>query len=148
MKNILPIIVYPSPILHKKSRNIDQKDDREFLSVLVENMKTTMLQNNGVGLAAPQIGKNIRLFVADWGEGFKTFINPAIEEFSTKQVSAEEGCLSVPKRFEYIERPASIKIKAKDLEGKEFEVDLSGLAARVAQHELDHLNGILFIDKL
>ena len=107
-----------------------------------------MKHHKGVGLAAPQVGRSIQLFVADWGDGELVFINPDVVSKTEDVETAEEGCLSVPGKYALIKRSSSIIIEANDIKGNKFKHELSGFPARVAQHELDHLNGILFIDKL
>jgi len=107
-----------------------------------------MLKLDGVGLAAPQIGKNIQLFVVNPKLSKKyIFINPEISKISKKTKTIEEGCLSMPGVYKKIPRAKSLKIKAIDETGKEFELKAKDLLARVIQHEIDHLNGILIIDK-
>jgi peptide deformylase len=134
-----------NPILRKKSLEI--KEVNYDIRKLAENMIEIMIKNNGVGLAAPQIGKNIRLFVVHPTLSKKTvFINPEISKISKKTDVAEEGCLSLPGMFIKKERAKSLKVKAADENGKEFKLKTEDLLARVIQHEIDHLNGILIID--
>jgi peptide deformylase len=135
-----------NPILRQKSTPI-KSITGEILN-LIKDMTETMLKLNGVGLAAPQVGKNIQLFVINPKLSKKyIFINPEINKMSKKTELMEEGCLSIPGVYKRIPRAKSLRIKAIDETGKEFELKAKDLSARVIQHELDHLNGILIIDK-
>ncbi|MEZ7496719.1 peptide deformylase [Leeuwenhoekiella aequorea] len=160
---ILPIVAYGDPVLRKKAAPI-AKDFPE-LDTLVANMFDTMYGASGVGLAAPQIGKAIRLFVVD-ATPFaddedlseeeqsrlktfkKAFINPEILEETGDEWAFNEGCLSIPGVNEDVFRCPNIKIKYQDLEFNEHIEEFDGLLARVIQHEYDHIEGILFTDKL
>ncbi len=119
----------------------------EFRSLLNE-MFETMIDANGVGLAAPQvnIGKRFFVIIAD-DDIRRVFINPEITWTSSDLVDYEEGCLSLPKLYENIKRPSKVKVQAIDENGKKFILEADGLLARIIQHENDHLNGIVFIDK-
>lgn len=160
---ILPITAYGDPVLRKVGKDISQ--DYPDLDVLIENMYDTMYNAYGVGLAAPQIGLAIRLFVIDatpfaededltaqeqeFLAGLKkVFINPKIIEESGEQWSFNEGCLSIPDIREDISRCDRIKIQYMDQQFNEVVEEYDGLAARVIQHEYDHIEGILFTDKL
>ncbi len=133
-------------ILRKKSRAIE-KIDGSVLQ-LTKDVIETMYKNNGVGLTACQVGKNIRIFVVAKELSKKqVFINPDIVKMSKKTDVFEEGCLSLPNVFIKKERAKSLKIKALDESGKQFKLKAKGLLARVIQHENDHLNGILIVDK-
>lgn len=135
-----------NPILRKKSQTIDKIDEQ--IKVLAKNMMETMIKKNGMGLSACQVGKNIRLFVVPKELSKKyIFIDPEIIKISKETDVMEEGCLSLPGLFLPIKRAKSLKIKALDENNKEFKLRAKGLLARVIQHELDHLNGILIIDK-
>lgn len=119
------------------------------LRILVDAMFETMDQADGVGLAAPQIGVNSRLFVIHIKNTEKrAYINPQIIETSVETETAEEGCLSIPGVWHDVERPLRVTVQAQNLEGKAFIVKAEGLLARAIQHETDHLNGVLFIDRL
>lgn len=143
-----------NPILRKKSQPIKpaltwrgRKIDEE-IKVLAKDMLKIMNKNNGIGLSACQIGKNIRLFVVPKELSKKyVFINPKIITISKKLDVMEEGCLSLPGLLLPIKRATSLKIKALDEDGKEFKLKAKGLLAQVTQHEMDHLNGILITDK-
>jgi peptide deformylase len=160
---ILPIVAYGDPVLRKVGKEIDK--DYPNLSELIANMKETMYNASGVGLAAPQIGKDIRLFVIDASpfaadddlsdeerkvlEGFnRVFINAKILEEEGEEWVFNEGCLSIPDVREDVWRQPTITIEYQDENFETKKEVLSGLAARVFQHEYDHIEGILFTDKL
>ena len=132
-------------LLRKKSRKVDKIDDR--IQVLLDDMLETMYENNGVGLAAPQVGILKRVVVIDIGEGSLFLINPEIIEEEGFYVD-QEGCLSVPGRQGEVKRPYRVKVKAQDRKGNEIIVEGEELLARALCHEIDHLNGILFVDKV
>lgn len=138
------IRINDDPILRKKSRDILEINDR--IKELSEDMLETMYHENGVGLAAPQVGILRKIVVIDIGEGPITLINPIILHQEGMQVNVE-GCLSVPGINEKVERPSFIKIKYQDIDGNENLLEGENLLAVAISHELDHLNGILFIDK-
>ncbi|GAB4331705.1 MAG: peptide deformylase [Calditrichia bacterium] len=147
---ILPVIKIGHPTLRKKAKVVTDFDDK--LKTLVENMIETMRLNDGIGLAAPQVNVSQQLFVVDMpliDETLppKAFINPEILE-SRGSEPYEEGCLSIPGIRADVIRPTEIKVAYQDLDGKRTEEWLSGLTARVFQHEYDHLNGVLFVDKI
>ncbi len=152
----LKLAYYGDPILRKKALPIEKIT--EDIKQLVQDMIEAMDQKDGIGLAAPQIGHSIALFITrvpiekeddDWDKGeVKVFINPKILDHSKKEDSFSEGCLSIPKVYADVYRPITIKIEATDLDGKRFTEVLTNLHARVALHENDHLNGVLFIDRL
>jgi len=139
-------------ILRKKSLPIDKIDlptgrQGDKILDLAKDMIQTMIKNNGVGLAACQIGTNVRMFVISKDLTKKQiFINPEIIKLSKKTEICDEGCLSFPELFKKIPRAKSLKIKAVDENGKEFKSKAKGLCARVIQHELEHLDGILLVD--
>ncbi|GAA0069443.1 peptide deformylase [Clostridium sardiniense] len=134
-------------VLRKNSKVVDKIDNRTL--TLIGDMIDTMYEEDGVGLAAPQVGILKRIFVIDVydGEGARVFINPEILETSGSQYG-EEGCLSVPGEFEDVERANYVKVKALNEKGEEFILEGEELLARAILHENDHLNGILFIDKV
>jgi len=145
---VLPIVYYPDPILNRKAEEV--KTGQPDLDVLVRDMLETMVAARGIGLAAPQVGRSLRLFVAsasgDPGEAL-VCINPRIEPFG-EAVEMEEGCLSIPDLRADLMRPEQVRAIWTGLDGDEFEGEFDGLWARVIQHEFDHLEGVLFIDKL
>lgn len=124
-------------------------DINDELRTLVREMFITMDADRGIGLAAPQIGKNIRLFIVKIDDGIeRIFINPQIIATSEEQCSYEEGCLSIPELYAPVVRPESIIIQYKDINNRRKTLEADGLLARVIQHEYDHLEGVLFIDRL
>jgi len=132
-------------ILREKTQSVD-KIDEEILT-LAKDMIETMEQSNGIGLAANQIGRNLRMFILPKNLCEKQiFINPEIIKMSKNTYTIEEGCLSLPGVFLPTERAKSLKIKAIDKDGKRFKLKADDLLARVIQHEIDHLNGILITD--
>lgn len=132
-------------ILRKKSRKVDEINDR--IKNLIEDMKETMYHADGVGLAAPQVGILKRIAVVDVGKGPVTVINPEIIERNGNYTDVE-GCLSLPGRQGEVERPEKIKVKALNEKGEEVVIEAEGLFARALCHEIDHLDGILFIDRI
>ena len=135
-----------NPILRKKSLKI--KEVNNDIRKLAKDMMEIMIKNNGVGLSACQVGKNIRMFVVPKELSKKyVFINPEISTISKKTDIMEEGCLSLPGAYLPVKRAVSLKIKVLDENGREFKLRAKGLLARVIQHENDHLNGILITDK-
>jgi peptide deformylase len=144
----LEIKIYPDPVLKEKAKPITTFDSK--LKTFVENMIETMYVESGVGLAANQVGSLERVFVVDVSEDGNSplvFINPEIVERSGKK-KGEEGCLSIPSYRDIVERSSIITVKAQDLSGQEFTLQAEGLMAVCIQHELDHLDGILFVDRL
>ena len=148
MSKLLPLVTNPAPSLREKSREITltELSSPEFLS-LCGDMAKTMKIKDGIGLAAPQIGRNIRLIVINTKDGDFFLINPQIIKKSWNKESGEEGCLSVPNVFGKVKRHKKIQVSFLDKDGTEKFVEAQGMMARVLQHEIDHLDGILFIDK-
>ena len=156
---ILPIYVYGWPLLRKKSEDITPGGDG--LQQLIADMYETMYQAEGCGLAAPQIGRNIRLIVIDGApladeenpdDMLRTFkkvlINPVITERTGEEQAAEEGCLSFPKIREQVKRLSKIKIEYLDENFQPHREEYEGMAARIIQHEYDHIEGVFFIDRV
>lgn len=145
----LDIVFYPDPVLRRTAQEIESIS--EEVCAVAERMIALMHAVRGVGLAAPQVGLPWRLFVAnpslEEGED-RVFINPVLREFSEVVESAEEGCLSLPEVRGEILRPVSVTIEAKGLDEEIFSMTSDALPARVWQHETDHLNGVLIIDKM
>lgn len=140
------------PILRRETKKVETFGDS--LAMFIENMVETMHNEEGIGLAAPQIGHSKKILVIDISgiedEEFnqpRTFINPEIKEYWGESV-VEEGCLSIPGIREDVTRPAAINVKYQDETGKQFTENFEGWMARVLQHEIDHINGILFLDLL
>lgn len=132
-------------ILLKKCKTVVNFDKK--LHILLDDMYETMVKADGVGLAAPQVGILKRAVVVDTGEGKTELINPEIIEKNGSQIDSE-GCLSVPKVFGTVERPMNVKVRAQDRDGNWFEIEGEGLTARAFCHEIDHLDGKLFTDKV
>jgi peptide deformylase len=143
---MLKIITYPNDILRKKAQEVENVLDPN-IQKLAEDMTETMKEGKGVGLAAPQIGQSIRLITIDVKDEPLILFNPKITFFSKKKEDGEEGCLSLPKKFGQVERSHKVRVKAQDLKGNKIKFKAEGLFARVLQHEIDHLDGILIIDK-
>lgn len=143
---MLKILTVPEPILRKKSIAINPKKIFEYQK-LIDEMAKTLKEVDGAGLAAPQIGQSIRLIIVNTEEGIMAFINPIITRQSILTAVAEEGCLSLPDRVGRVRRHKSIKVETYDRMGEKLKFKATGLFARVLQHEIDHLDGILYIDK-
>lgn len=139
------IVKEGDPVLRKVCRSVLAFDDK--LATLLDDMKETMYMAEGVGLAAPQVGILRRICVIDVGEGPIELINPVIIEESGVQ-EGSEGCLSCPGESGIVKRAMNVTVKAQDRNGKTFEISGEGLLARAFQHEIDHLNGILYKDKV
>jgi len=139
------IVTFPSPILRKKAKPV-KRVTPEILKI-IKNMETAMRQAPGIGLAAPQIGESLRIIVADIGEGLHVLINPKIVEKSGKQ-SFVEGCLSLPGVEGPVERASKVTVRATNKGGKNIKLTVEGLLATVFQHEIDHLEGYVFIDRV
>jgi peptide deformylase len=121
----------------------------EALATTIEQMFTTMIRGRGIGLAAPQVGISQRFFIVQIeGDKQRVFINPEIIGTSSELENYEEGCLSIPGAYAKLERPAAVKVQAWNERGRPFTLEADGLLARVIQHELDHLQGVLFTDRL
>ena len=143
---ILDVVKLGQDILREKSEPIPEVTDE--IRTLAEDMFETMIATEGVGLAGPQIGKNIRIFVAIADDDVRrVFINPQIIKTSEELSDYDEGCLSIPQVYETIKRPAKVTVQAINEHGKPFTLEADGLLARIIQHEYDHLEGILFIDR-
>lgn len=144
----LEILTNPNPILRERSREIsiaEIKTDamQKFFADLIKTMRV----EDGVGIAAPQVGKNIRVIVVSTKTGPAVFVNPEITFRSIKKIKGEEGCLSVPGIYGIVERFKEIKVTALDKNGNEIIPDTDGFMSIVFQHEIDHIDGILFIDR-
>jgi peptide deformylase len=151
---IFPIVMYGDPVLRQRAKDVEQGTD---LTQLIADMFETMYGAQGIGLAAPQIGKSIRLFIVDGAplddepgmENFKkVFVNPQILQEVGTPWDFEEGCLSIPNIREKISRKDKLTIRYYDENWKQFEEDFSGMKARIIQHEYDHIEGKLFVDYL
>lgn len=147
---VLEIIKFPHPILKKKTEKVEKIDGE--IKQLIRDMTETMYHSQGIGLAACQIGVPKRVIVCDVSpldpeHGFFALINPEII-YEEGEVEGEEGCLSVPDCFEKVKRKEKVRVKGISQEGKELEIYGEGILAIVLQHEIDHLNGILILDRI
>ena len=159
--NILDVKKFGNPVLRKVAEPISEIDDS--IRELAEEMIDTMYEENGIGLAAPQVGRSLRIFVIDTnfeGEEYQSegekylcekmpiaLINPVITSDSGDKVPFEEGCLSIPAINANVIRPSVIQLKAQTLDGEEIDMEFGGLTSRCMQHEIDHLDGVLFTDR-
>lgn len=159
--SLLKIKKYPDPVLRKKA--VEVREVTSEIKKLIEDMIETMQNNNGIGLAAPQVGVSKRVIVVQTESGPKGFINPKIVKKTKEKEIMEEGCLSFPGLYLKIKRPKSVEVEAVSLDGKKIRLGkkelLSGspttdryptgvILSRVIQHEIDHLDGILFLDRI
>lgn len=155
---ILPIYVYGSDVLRAKSEKVDIENvDKEELSTFIDNMVETMKNAEGVGLAAPQVGRNIQLVIVDGRDivetyhylkdFFRVMINPTIIEESEETSTYSEGCLSIPGINCDVIRPKKIKVEYYDRDFQKQVEEFDDFACRMVQHELDHLSGVMFVDK-
>ena len=142
---LMEVLRFPHPVLRKKCEKVETVD--EEIKKIVRDMAETMYAENGIGLAAPQVGISKRIFVVDVDEELITVINPEISVSGEKEIM-EEGCLCLPKVSVEIERLSNAQVKGLDIEGKEILIEAGDLLARALQHETDHLNGMLIIDHL
>lgn len=144
--SVLPIRIMGDPVLREKARAVQEFSPS--LKRLAADMLETMYESQGVGLAAPQVGISERLFVFDDGEtGPMAIVNPELYEPDGIQ-DGEEGCLSIPGIYFNVERANRIRVRGYDLDGNPVDLDGEGLLARILQHETDHIDGILFVDRL
>lgn len=142
----MKIIYYGDPVLREVSKEVTEITDET--RKILDEMLETMREESGVGLAANQVGLTQRFFVCEAEGKVKKIINPEIVEAGEEEVEMEEGCLSIPGIYKRVKRPEKIKVKYLNEKGETVEEELDGFWARVFQHELDHLDGVLFIDKL
>ena len=146
---LLPILSFPDPRLRTIAKPVEQVTDE--IRQLAADMLETMYAAPGIGLAASQVDKHIQLIVMDLSETKDqpmVFINPKVSPLTDQTQPYEEGCLSVPQIYDKVERPSRVKIEALDLDGAAIEIEADGLLAVCIQHEMDHLNGKLFVDYL
>ena len=147
----LPILITPHAALRTKARAVQPADAAQVKS-LVPRMFAAMYEAPGIGLAAPQVGVGLRLFVVDLMPGNEpaplTLINPLVVAVSDEWATREEGCLSVPGQYADVSRPARVTVRYHDIEGAQRQIEADGLLAACLQHELDHLDGVLFVDHL
>ena len=146
---LLPVLCYPDPRLHKRAKPIDKVDER--IKAIVKDMAETMYEAPGVGLAATQVDIHEQIIVIDVSDEqneLMVFINPELVWTSPEKKSWREGCLSVPEYYDEVDRPANIRVKALDIHGKPFELEADGLLAVCLQHEMDYLQGKVFVEYL
>ena len=146
---LLPILSYPDPRLRTIAQPI--KEVNNEIKALIKDMFETMYDAKGIGLAASQVDRHIQLIVMDLSDdktGQRVFINPKVTPLVEDKKPYEEGCLSVPEVYDEVERPTKVRIEALDGEGNAFSEEVEGLLAVCIQHEMDHLNGVLFVDYL
>ncbi len=146
-----PIVIYGDPVLREKAEPVGEVNQE--VKDLVSDMVDTLKKAQGLGLAAPQIGVPKRIFIVDLSAidingSLKVFIDPEIVDTGDEQSEYEEGCLSFPGLYQKIARPATVRVRATDLDGNQFELEADGMLARAVLHEYDHLEGILFIDRM
>lgn len=152
VQSALKIVHYPHPSLRHKARALT--GITQEVRQIADAMLALMYEQNGLGLAAPQVGLPYQMFVANFAgdheqkEAEGVFINPVVIEKQNGLVEAEEGCLSFPKLYQKVRRAKTVRVQAYNLEGQLVELQLNDLPARIWQHETDHLHGVLFIDKL
>lgn len=143
----MKIITEENPILREKSQEVEDVFDSE-VKKLIDEMLLAMKKHKGIGLAAPQLGILKRIITIEMKGGPLVLINPGISEYSQEMEKAEEGCLSLPGKYKQVERSKSVKYSGILPSGEKVEAEAKGLFARVIQHEIDHLDGILFIDRV
>lgn len=144
---IYEIRKYGDPILREIAQKVERVDG-EILEIL-DNMVETMYSTKGVGLAAPQVGISKRIFVCDQGDGVvRKIINPVITPLTDKLIDCEEGCLSVPGIYKKVQRPEKIRIEYMNEKGEEITEEVEGFLAIIMQHEYDHLEAVLFVDRI
>lgn len=141
---IRTIVKHPDAVLREKAVTVTKFTPN--LHKLLDDMADTMYDAEGVGLAAPQVGISKRVIVMDCGDGLIEMVNPEIIEHEGEQIDYPEGCLSIPGLRGEVRRHKWVKLRAQDRDGNTFEMEAEDLLARCAQHEIDHLNGVLFID--
>lgn len=141
---IRKIVLVPDPILKEKAKTVTKFNSR--LHKLLDDMADTMYDAPGVGLAAPQVGVSKRVIVVDDGQGLIEVVNPELSRMSGEQLDPPEGCLSIPGLLGEVRRAEKVYLKGQDRNGEAFELEAEGYLARIFQHEVDHLNGVLFTD--
>ena len=148
MPKLLPILHEPNVVLRRRADAVVLPNwDLKELLKLAEDMVLTMKKAPGVGLAAPQIGKSIQLIIVERAPEPLILINPKIVGHSLRKHTLEEGCLSVPGKYGLVKRWREVRVRAQTLDGKSLEIKAKGFLAQIFQHEIDHLNGTLYIDK-
>lgn len=144
---ILPIITYPNEILRQKAKKIKDPKIQEIKDLIFDMLETMEHSGNALGLAAPQVGVSVKLCIIKLDRKTNILINPEITYKSWRKEDCEEGCLSFPGKFIPIKRHKKVTVKAQDKNGENIIIKANGLLARALQHEIDHLNGVLFIER-
>jgi len=148
---LLPVLLHPAPILRARARAVAD-GDADRVRKLAPRMLATMYEAPGIGLAAPQVGEGLRLIVLDVEKEDSpkpmVLVNPEIVAVSDEHAIREEGCLSLPGQYADVERPARVKVRWRELDGTRREMEADGLLATCLQHEIDHLDGVMFTDHL
>ena len=143
------IVREPNIVLRTRARELSREEiASQKTKDIIADMLRVMGEENGVGIAAPQVGESVRVLIAETPEGPRAFVNPVITRASWGRALSEEGCLSVPGIFGLVKRHKSVTVKATTIEGKQETIKADGLLSIIFQHEIDHLDGILFIDKV
>ena len=146
---ILNIVTDGDPVLRKRAAEVEIKElSTPKFKQFLEDMLETMYAANGIGIAAPQVGESVRVFIAESGKGPIALINPVFTKKSWKLLKGEEGCLSVPGKFDKVLRHKSLSVEAFTTNGQHIAFTAEGFFARVLQHEMDHLDGLLYIDRV
>ena len=146
--SILKIYIHPNEILRKISQKVTKEEVLQpKFQQLISDMAETMVKKDGIGLAGPQVGQSVRLIAVNTKDGVLALVNPVITNHSLRKEWGEEGCLSLPNTFGQVKRYKKVHCKFIDEKGNNRKIEAGGLMARVIQHEIDHLDGILFIDK-
>ncbi len=147
--SVLKIVFDGDPVLRKRAAEVEIKElTTPKYTQLLEDMLETMYAANGVGIAAPQIGESVRIFIAESGRGPIALVNPVFTKKSWKLMKGEEGCLSVPGKFDKVMRYKSVSVEAFNAHGEHVAFTADGFFARVLQHEMDHLDGMLYVDRV
>ena len=142
---VLDIVTVGDPVLEKRAEEVTKITKRTVK--LINDMIETMYEANGVGLAAPQVGVSERIIVLDVGEGPMALVNPEITEADGSEIDVE-ACLSIPERWVYVKRAQTITVEARKEKGKPVRIEAEGMLARALQHEIDHLDGVLILDRM
>ncbi len=146
---ILNIVTDGDPVLRKRAAEVEIKElSTPKFKKFLEDMLETMYAANGIGIAAPQVGESVRVFIAESGKGPIALINPVFTKKSWKLLKGEEGCLSVPGKFDKVLRHKSLSVEAFTTNGQHIAFTAEGFFARVLQHEMDHLDGLLYVDRV
>lgn len=137
------------PVLHRPSKDVAEAEfGTPKLERLIADMVETMIHANGVGIAAPQIGVDKRIFIAESDDGPIAVINPRIVNYSKKRVKGEEGCLSIPGKFDHLHRSKEVTVEGRTVDGRKITFIAQNFFARIMQHEIDHLEGLLYVDRV